>query len=454
MEKNVSSIFKAYDIRGIYPDQINEEVAYSIAQGFARIVAPKKPVVIGHDVRLHSESLKLSMIKGLTDAGVDVVDIGLISTEMIYFATGQYGYGGGIQVTASHDTSEYHGAKMVRENVVPLSGESGLEEIKDFVLSGDKINAPQGGEVEKRDILEDYCDYLLRYIDVASIKPMKIVANSNFGYEAKILEKFIEKSKIPVKIVPINAEPDGNFPKGRPDPSIPENRTETLGLVKKEKVDFGVMWDADADRVFFVADNGIFIDSYFINYFLIHDILDSHPGQKIIYDPRCTWAMIDAAKECGSEAILERVGHSYIKARMRKENAVFAGENSGHTYYREFWFADCGMIPLLQVLNIISKTNKPLSVIIKPIMEKYHISGEINYKTQNAEAIMKLLESKYKGGTITHLDILSVDYNDWRFNIRTSNTGEKFLRLNVEAKNKNLLSQKLAEVEEIITDNL
>lgn len=444
------SIFKAYDIRGIYPDNINEEIAYKIAQGYVDLVKPKKPIVIGHDVRTHSEELKKSMISGLTDAGIDVVDIGLISTEMIYFATGNYGYGGGIQVTASHDSSEYHGFKLVRENVIPISGVSGIEDIKDFVLSDKKIVSDNKGKVEIKEILIDYCNYLLNFIDKKSIKSLKIVANPNFGFEGRILKKLIEMGSLPFEIISINAEPDGTFPKGRPDPFVPENRTETIDLVKKEKADFGVMWDADADRVFFVDDNGLFVDSYFINSILISDILKKFPGQKIVYDPRYTWALIEATKEAGSVAVMERVGHSFIKARMRKENAIFSGESSGHTYYREFWYADCGMLPLLQVIEIVSKEAKKLSKIIEPVRRKYFISGEINYKTPNADNILKVAEEKYKSGIIDRTDILSIEFTDWRFNMRTSNTGEKFLRLNLEAKSESLKNEKEEELDKLI----
>ncbi len=444
-EKFDPSIFKAYDIRGIYPEQIDEDIAYAMGQGYASVIKPTKPVAVGYDVRIHSEELKECVIRGLNDAGIDVVDIGLISTEMYYFAVGNYGYGGGIQVTASHNPAEWHGAKMVKEGAAPISGETGLEQIRDFVASGEKITAEKKGTTIKKDIMDEFCRYALTWVDASKIKPLKLVHNPNFGFEGKVLNKIVEMGNLPLDLVPLNAEPDGNFPKGRPDPFVPENRTETIELIKKENADLGVAWDADADRVFFFRETGDFIDSYFTNTLLIKYMLEKNPNSKIVYDPRYTWALIDATKDAGGTPVLERVGHSFIKARMREEDAVFSGESSGHTYYRDFWYADSGIIPLLQILEIMSKENKSMSELLEKTLSEYFITGEINFTTKKAAEIMAEAEKKYSDSEINKIDGVSCEYSDWRFNLRSSNT-EPLLRLNLEAKSKEQLDAKKMEV--------
>lgn len=282
------SIFKAYDIRGTYPDTVNDEIAYSVGQGYVDYVKPIGAVVVGCDVRIHSKDLKEHLIRGLVDAGVDVVDVGLITTDMCYFAVGKYGYAGGIQVTASHNPPEWHGFKFIKKGVVPLSLESGIGEIRDFVGSGKKLTSDKKGELKNRDIEDDYCEYILSWLESRDIKPFKIVINGNFGYGGKIFEKIVKKGKLPIELVKLNHEPDGTFPKGRPDPFIPENRVEFVKLVKDSKADLGITWDADADRVFFCADGGTFVEPYYLNTILIKQMLKKHPGEKIIYDPRYT----------------------------------------------------------------------------------------------------------------------------------------------------------------------
>lgn len=443
-----TSIFKAYDIRGIYPSQINCDVAYAIGQGYAEIVKPDGPVVIGHDVRFHSEELKKAMIDGLLDAGVDVVDIGLISTEIIYFATGYYNYAGGIQSTASHQPAEWHGAKLVKKDAEPIFKENGMSEIKDFVVSGKKIKKDRGQYMQK-DVLDDYCKYILKWIDSAKIKNLKIVVNANFGFQGKLLDKVIATGELPLEIIKLNYEMDGTFPKGSPNPYLPENRVEFIDLVKKEKPDFGVAWDADADRVFFATEDGTFLEPYYTNTLLIKLMLKKFPDSKIVYDPRNTRALVDITETEGGKPVLAHVGHSYIKSKMRTENAVFCGESSGHTYYRDFWYADSGMIPFFQILEILSSENKTLGELIKPIMKKYYISGEINFTTQKASEIMKKCEVIFHDGKIDKFDGITIEYPDWRFNLRSSNT-ELLLRLNLEAKNKQLLDEKLKEVTDLI----
>ncbi len=410
-----TSIFKAYDIRGIYPSTINEDIAYRVAQGYVNYVKPQGPIAVGNDVRLHSEDIRKAVIEGLTDAGVDVIDLGLITTDMCYFAVGKYGYAGGIQATASHNPPEWHGIKMIREKVVPLNLEEGINQIKDFVVAGTKLTSEKKGSVTQKNIVDDYCDFILSWLPNKNIKHFKIVLDANFGYSGKIFEKIIERGKLPIELVKLNFEPDGNFPKGRPDPFIPENRVEFSELVKSSGADFGIAWDADGDRVFFCADGGIFVEPYYLNTILIKQMLKVTPNQKIIYDPRYTWALIDAIKESSGEPLLVRVGHSYIKEAMRKDNALFATESSGHTYYRDYWYADCGMIPPMQVLSFLSESNVKLSEVVKPVMEKYFISGEINTEVADKEGKMNEIAEKYKDGQQSRLDGVSIEYADYRF---------------------------------------
>jgi len=445
-----SSIFKAYDIRGVYPTDLNEELAYRITQGYVKYVQPKGKIAVGMDVRLCSPRLKEAVIKGLVEAGVDVMDIGLVSTDMIYFAVGYYKLAGGIQVTASHNPAEYGGIKMVREGVYPIYGEKGIQQIRDLILANqDKIESQKKGEVEKKEVLDDFVNFVLNFVDAKTIKPLKVVINPNFGLQGEIIKYIVKKTKLPVILVGINDTPDGTFPKGRPDPFVPENRPEFLNLVKTEKADFGIAWDADGDRVFFATDRGKFVESYYMNVLFIADILDKNPRGKIIYDPRYTWALIDAAKENGGEAILEKVGHSYIKARMKKEDAIFCGESSGHTYFKDFWYADCGVIPALMVMVMVSRKGKKLSELVEPLFDKYFISGEINTTVSDAKMVLGKIKEKYADAQISEVDGVSIEYTDWRANIRPSNT-EPLFRLNVEGKSQEIVDLKRKELVDFI----
>ena len=443
-------IFKSYDIRGIYPDEINDDLAYKIGQAYAKVVKPGGKIAVGYDVRPCSEKMKESLIKGLMNAGIDVVEIGLCSTEMLYFAVGNYKLAGGIQVTASHNTKEWGGMKMVREEAKPLAGESGIYEIRDLIIADkEKVESGKKGVVEKKDVLADYARFCLGFVDAKAIKPIRLVFNPNFGFQGEILKKIVEIGELPLTLIGLNDTPDGTFPKGQPDPFKPENRPEFVELVKTSQADFGVAWDADADRVFFCTKTGKFIEPYYLNALLIKSMLKKYPGNKIVYDPRYTWALIDSAKVNGGEAVISRVGHSFIKEKMREVDAVFCGESSGHIYFKNFWYADSGMIPLLLVLELISKGGD-LDDLLKPYFEKYFISGEINNEVENGEEKIAFLKERYADGKISELDGLSVEYNrDWRFNVRPSNT-EPLLRLNVEAKNKELMEEKRDELLKII----
>ena len=442
-------IFKAYDIRGIYPQQIDENLAYKIGQAYCRIVKPDQSVAVGMDVRTHSSSLKKSLIDGLIDAGVDVVDLGLISTEMLYFAVGNYDYSGGIQVTASHNTAEFNGFKMTRSKAIPISSDTGILEIRDLIMDRqDRVESDLSGKVEKRDILEDFALFVLSMIDKDKLKNFKIAFNPNFGFGGEVLKKVIEVGNLNIDLVGINDTLDGTFPKGQPDPFKMENRPEFIRFVKDSRVDIGVAWDADADRVFFCTAEGEFIEPYYINTVFARHLLKKAGGGKIIYDPRYTWALIDIAKEFNGEAFLERVGHSFIKARMRKEDAIFAGESSGHTYFKDFWYADSGIIPLLILLEIISE-GVSLNDLIDPIADRYFISGEINKSVSDKDVILKRIEERYHDAEISKIDGLSIEYQEWRANIRGSNT-EPLLRLNIEGKSQKIVEEVKDEIIKII----
>jgi len=446
-----AAIFKAYDIRGVYPTDLNEDVAYKIGQAYTKVVKPNGKIAVGRDIRLHSETLQKSLIKGLNDAGVDVIDIGLISTEQLYFSVGFYGLAGGIQVTASHNSAEFNGMKMVRANAIPLSSDTGIFEIRDLVLADTKaVSESKRGVCEKKDVLDDYVDYLLKnFIDRKSLKSFDIAINPNFGFEGEILKKLIKVGKLPIKLYGLNDNPDGSFPKGKPDPLQQINREEFSNFISSLKVDFGAAWDADADRIFFYTGKGEFIEPYYTNPALIENILAKHPKAKIIYDPRYTWATIDATKENGGKPVLERVGHAFIKARMRKEDAVLGCETSGHTYFRDFWFADSGMLPFLLILEILSAENTSLDEMVQPYMKKYPISGEINTSTPDAESLIEKVKDHYGDGKISYTDGVSIEYPEWRTNLRVSNT-ESLLRLNIEAKTKNMMTEKRNEILKLI----
>ncbi len=444
-------IFKAYDIRGVYPDQINEDLAYKIGQAYCRIVSPDGPVAVGMDVRIHSPALKRALIEGITDAGVDVVDLGLISTEMLYFAVGNYGYAGGIQVTASHNTAEYNGFKMTRSEAVPISSDTGIFKIRDLIIEEkEKVVGEKKGSISEQDILNDFARFVLKFIDKRKMGRFKIVYNPNFGFEGAVLKEVNDVGGFNFDLVGLNHVPDGTFPKGQPDPFREENRPEFVDLVKRSKADIGVAWDADADRVFFCTAKGRFIEPYYINAVLIKQILEKSGGGKIVYDPRYTWALIDAAEEAGGEAVMERVGHSFIKARMRKEDAVFSGESSGHTYFRDFWYADSGIIPLLIVLEMIS-SGPTLEELLEPLLNKYFISGEINKKVDDKERVFAELKKNYSDSKMSELDGLCIEYPDWRTSVRASNT-EPLLRINVESKSRETMERRRDEIVKMIDD--
>lgn len=444
------AIFKAYDIRGIYPTEINELDVYKIAQAFCAFVKPTE-VVIGSDIRLSSPSLKRVAIKAVTDLGIKVIDVGEISTDMLYFSVAHYKYASGFSLTASHNPKEYNGMKCVREDSRPISSDSGLFEIRDMALRMDLTKNVLEGKlneslVEKKDILADYTAKIKTFADFSKFKKFKIVANPNFGVAGRALDKLLAGTDIIIE--KLNYNPDGNFPKGRPDPLIPENREELSQLVVSSGADFGVAWDADADRCFFFTEKGEFIEGYFITALLAKIFLKRNPNESIIHDTRLTWAIEDIVKEHGGIDIATKAGHSFIKERMRKENTIFGGEMSAHYYFRDYYYCDNGMIPLVMMLEFLSTQDKPLSQIMQEMFwQKYFVSGEINTQVADVKNVIARAKEIYSEGAvkIDETDGISIDFSDWRFNFRGSNT-EPLIRLNVEAKSRALMEEKTQEL--------
>ncbi|HOX10577.1 MAG TPA: phosphomannomutase/phosphoglucomutase [Candidatus Moranbacteria bacterium] len=448
-------IFKAYDIRGIYPSEINEQDAYKIAKAYCKFVKPSE-VVIGSDVRLSSPSLKKAAIKAVTDQGIKVIDVGEISTDMLYFAVANYGYAGGFSLTASHNPKEYNGAKFVREESRPISSDTGLFEIRDIAMqdtseiSNFELTEENLKLIEKKNIMDDYINKIKTFADFSKFKKFKIVANPNFGVAGRAIDRLLENSDI--EVVKLNWESDGNFPKGRPDPLIPENREEISKLVVENGADFGVAWDADADRCFFFTEKGEFIEGYFITALLGKIFLERTPGATILHDPRLVWAIQDIAKENGGSDIMTKSGHAFIKERMRKENVVFGGEMSAHYYFKDYFFCDNGLIPFVMMLEFLSTEKKTLSEIMTEMFwNKYFVSGEINSEVSDVKTKISEAKSKYspQAKNVDETDGVSIEFEDWRFNLRGSNT-EPVIRLNVEAKTKERMEEKRDELLEII----
>lgn len=437
--------FKAYDIRGEYPVEVNEEIAYRIGRTFVELFKAKK-VAVGHDIRLSGPSLQEALVRGLTEMGCDVVDIGQCGTEMIYFATAHLKLDGGIMITASHNPKQYNGMKLVRRESRPISSDTGLKDIEENVITGNfpPLDGPKGS-VESVNIVPDYIKHLMTYVDPTALKPLKIVVNAGNGAAGPILDE-LEKH-LPFEFIKINNEPDGNFPNGVPNPILEENREATAKVVRESKADVGIAWDGDFDRCFMFDEKGSFIEGYFMVGFLAKAFLQKTAGAKIIYDPRLVWNTIELVEESGGTPVMCKSGHAFIKDRMRNEDAVYGGEMSAHHYFKEFSFCDSGMIPWLLVLELVSRAGKPLSSLMQERMERFPISGEINSTVKDAPAVMKLIEEKYTaGGNVTKVDGLSIEYPQWRFNLRLSNT-EPVIRLNVETRgDQDLLKEKTDEL--------
>ncbi|EEQ12399.1 Phosphomannomutase [Yersinia mollaretii ATCC 43969] len=431
--------FKAYDIRGRLGDELNEDIAYRIGRAYGEFAKPKK-VVVGGDVRLTSENLKLALSKGLQDAGTDVFDIGLSGTEEMYFATFHLGVDGGIEVTASHNPIDYNGMKLVREDSRPISGDTGLLDIQYLAEQNEFpiVDSNKIGSYKKISILDEYIDHLISYISPPNFKPLKLVINSGNGAAGHVidaLEKRFSELTIPITLIKINHEPDGTFPNGIPNPLLPECRQDTTDAVLAYGADMGIAFDGDFDRCFFFNNKGEFIEGYYIVGLLAESFLQKNAGAKIIHDPRLSWNTIDIVNTLGGKPIMSKTGHAFIKERMRKEDAVYGGEMSAHHYFRDFSYCDSGMIPWLLISEIISVKGKSLEQLVKERMLAYPASGEINSKLIDPISAIARVRSAYEDRAISinEIDGISMEFSEWRFNLRSSNT-ESVVRLNVESK--------------------
>ena len=444
--------FKAYDIRGIVPSEVNEEMAYLVGRIFA-VMYGAKEVVVGRDIRTTGESITEALSEGLCHGGANVIDIGQCGTEMVYFATANLKADGGIMVTASHNPADYNGMKLVRRGARPVSSETGLMDIADMVVKSDLPRGiyldKQAGTIRKVDIMPAYIEHLLSYIKLDALKPMQIVANPGNG-GADIALAHLEKH-LPFDFVKINATPDGTFPNGVPNPLLVKNREATAKAVRENKAGLGIAWDGDFDRCFLFDEKANFIEGYYIVGLLAEIFLKKYPGEKIMYDPRLTWNTLEIVERLGGEAIRCRSGHAFMKECMRANGIIYGGEMSAHHYFRDFSYCDSGMIPWLLVAEHLCLTGRTLSSLVEERMEMFPCSGEINRKVEDSAAVLAKVESKYAAsGKVDHLDGLTVDYEKWRFNVRISNT-EPVVRLNVETRaDKKLLAEKTQELLEII----
>jgi phosphomannomutase len=429
-------IFKAYDIRGIYGEQMDEETARLIGRAFVRVLAGLrgKPagelrIGLGRDMRLTAPKMAAELRDGMIFEGATVLDAGMVATEMLYHLVGSRELDGGAMVTASHNPKAYTGVKLVREGALPLSGDAGIGEVRDLILAG-LGEAPGGGELEEVDIWEEFRAHALSFIDPSAVKPMKVVVDGGNGMGGPMVGPILEK--LPLELEEMYFVPDGEFPDHEPNPLLPENRQMIMDRVKSTGADLGIAWDGDADRCFFIDGSGEFCDGDFICALLARSVLAKNPGATILYDPRSSRAVPDLVAAEGGRSDLSRVGHAFFKARMREEGAAFGGEVSGHYYFRDFWNADSGTIPALLVLELLSKDGRTIGELMDEFRSKYFISGEINSEVADQAAKLDEIRAKYADGEIAELDGVSVDYEDWHFNVRPSNT-EPLLRLNLES---------------------
>jgi phosphomannomutase len=441
-------VFKAYDIRGLYPNELDEEGAYRIARAYVDNFEPRT-VAVGRDMRLSAPAMAAATIEGAADGGADVLDLGRIGTEMLYFAVDDQGLDGGICVTASHNPKDYTGMKIVRRGALPVGGDSGLDDVRIRAL-GDFAPVAHRGAVREEDIWPGFVDKVLSFVDPKEIRPLRVVIDAANGMAGAMLPPVLER--LPqLEVLAWHFEPDGSFPNHEPNPLLPENREFIVQKTRDEHADLGVAYDGDADRCFFVDDTGEFVPGDFVTALLAESILGKEPGAKVIYDVRASWAVPRTIEAAGGVPLVNRVGHAFIKHRMRQERAVFAGEVSAHYYFRDFSQADSGVVPFLLVLELLSSRHGRLSEILKPFRARYFLTSEIN--TPVADVALKLQELKERyaaeGGTISHLDGISVEFADWHFNVRPSNT-EPLLRLNLEALSQELMERKRDEVVELI----
>ena len=429
--------FKAYDIRGKLGTELNDEIAYKIGRAYGQIYQPKK-IVVGCDIRLSSEDLKQAIIKGLNDAGVDVLDLGMTGTEEVYFGAFHLDVQGGIEITASHNPMDYNGMKLVRENARPIGADSGLKEIRLLAESGNFNEVTAKGKTEKYHILPEYIDHLMSYIDPAKIRPLKLVMNAGNGAAGHVVDAIEAKFKqlnMPVEFVKIHNDADGTFPNGIPNPILVENRDSTQNAVLEHAADMGIAWDGDFDRCFLFDEKGQFIEGYYIVGLLAQAFLLKQSGEKIVHDPRLVWNTFDVIEQYQGEAIQSKSGHSYIKEKMREHNAVYGGEMSAHHYFRDFSYCDSGMIPWLLAISVLSETQQTLSSLVEDMIEKFPCSGEINFKVTDTQATIQKIFDHFadQNPAIDETDGISLNFGAWRLNVRASNT-EPLLRLNIESR--------------------
>ena len=440
--------FKAYDIRGKVPSELNNELGYKIGRAFSKLTQAKK-IIISYDIRKSSLEISEALKNGLTDSGADVIDIGLCGTEMIYFSTPFFDADGGIMITASHNPSEYNGMKFVARGSVPVGYDSGLNEVEKMIVNNElgEISKTKG-TVTKKEVMKEFITHLSQFYDAKKINSLKVVVNAGNGCAGLALDSL--ESKLPVKMIKMFNNPDGNFPNGVPNPMLEENRKPTIEIIKRENADLGVAWDGDYDRCFFFDEHGNFIEGYYIIGLLAKSILKNHPGEKIVHDPRLVWNTIEVVEKSGGKTVVSKSGHAFIKQKMREVNSIYGGEMSAHHYFRENAYSDSGMIPFLLILQLMSEEKKKLSELVDEMIADYPCSGEINSTINDPAGKIKEIEKKYSDGKIDHLDGVSIEYPDWRFNLRMSNT-EPILRLNVESRgDEKLLKQKTDELLKII----
>jgi phosphomannomutase/phosphoglucomutase len=446
----VTQCFKAYDIRGQVPAQLNEDIAYRIGRALM-VELQGKTFVVGQDMRLESPPLAAALMRGITEAGADVIDIGLCGTEEVYFATSHYKVDGGVMITASHNPKGYNGMKLVKAESRPISGDTGLDAIRLRVDQGDLGTvATKKGAVRQAFDKTAYIDHLLTYVDVSALKPLKILADPGNGAAGPVLQALAER--LPLQWVFINEVPDGHFPNGVPNPLLPENRELTRQALLANQCDMGLAWDGDFDRCFFFDADGRFIEGYYLVGLLAEMLLKQHPGSKIIHDPRLTWNTIEQVEQAGGIAIQSKTGHAFIKERMREEDAVYGGEMSAHHYFRDFAYCDSGMIPWLLVAGLMSETSMSLAAMVGKRISAYPCSGEINFKVDNISAVMNKIKVFYAGMVpkVENVDGMSLEFETWRLNVRGSNT-EPLLRLNIETRhNIELLEKRMQEIQNII----
>jgi phosphomannomutase len=439
-------VFKAYDVRGIYPSELDEEGAYAIGRGIVEQFEPRR-IAVGRDMRTSSPAIAAAVMDGAADGGADVVDLGLVGTEMVYFAVGELGLEGGVCVTASHNPKEYTGMKIVRRGALPVGGDSGLLDVRRRATAG--FGEPdRRGEITAHDLLPAYAERVLSFVDATAIRPLRVVIDAANGMAGVMLPPVLER--LPIDALTCFFDPDGSFPNHEPNPLLPENREFIVERTLADGADLGVAFDGDADRCFFVDDSGEFVPGDFATALFAQRMLEQHPGAKVIYDVRASWAVPETIEDAGGEPLVNRVGHAFIKHRMRQDGAVFAGEVSGHYYFRDFVQADSGVIPFLLMLELVSRSGRKLSELLATFRGRYFITGELNTPVEDVPLKLQELKERFgPEGSVSHLDGLSIDADDWHMNVRPSNT-EPLLRLNLEARSPELMERKRDEVLAVI----